>query len=294
LSAKGNPHLRGVLGMMGSAALFSAMAFLIRYDRGVSSFTAALFRFVIGACTLATLALFRLIRLEFRNRLVLFLRGLFGGTAVLLFYLSIVKIGIAKGTVISYTFPVFATLGGVVFLRDRVRPAVWIFMAVSLVGLLLLAGPSWASGGGNREQLWIGLAFLGAVLSGLAIVCIKSLTATDSPYAIFMSQCAVGFWIVLLPANVAPSNLGWVPALLLLGIGLAATAGQLLMTWSFGYVPISTGSLLSLLTPTLNVLLGLLLFRETMTVLEIAGTSLILLSCTGVALLGREPLALRR
>jgi drug/metabolite transporter (DMT)-like permease len=280
--------------MSGSAVLFSGMAMLIRYVEGVSFFTTALFRFTIGVCILGTLALFRQIRLEFHNRLLLFLRGLFGGIGVVLFYLAIVKIGIAKGTVISHTFPVFATLGGVLFLKDRVRPVVWLSLLVSLVGLALLTRSNWSNGFSGEKDLWVVLAFAGAVAGGAAIVCVKRLRATDSSASIFMSQSLIGFWIVLVPANLSSSRIGFSTIVILIGIGVLATLAQLLMTWSFAHIPISTGSLLSLLTPILNVILGVLLFKESLTLPEAIGTVLILLSCTVVAALGKEPIAVRR
>jgi len=208
--------------MSGSAVLFSGMAMLIRYAVGVSFFTTALFRFTIGVSMLGTLALCQKIRLEFHNRLLLFLRGLFGGFGVVLFYLAIVKIGIAKGTVISHTFPVFATLGGVLFLKDRVRPLVWLSLVVSLVGLSLLTRSTWSNGFAGQDDLWVALAFVGAVMGGAAIVCVKRLRATDSSASIFMSQSLIGFWIVLVPANLTSSPLVFSTILVLVGVGVLA------------------------------------------------------------------------
>jgi drug/metabolite transporter (DMT)-like permease len=280
--------------MSGSAVLFSGMAMLIRYAEGVSFFTTALFRFTIGVFILGTLAFFRQIRLEFHNRLVLFLRGLFGGIGVVLFYLAISKIGIAKGTVIVHTFPIFATIGGVLFLKERVRPLVWLSLVVSLVGLALLTRSNWGDGFSGENDLWVLLTFVGAVSSGAGIVCVKRLRATDSSASIIMSQSLIGFWIVLVPGSLASSRIGFSTVLILIGIGGLATLAQLLMTWSFAHIPISTGSLLSLLTPIFNVILGVLLFEESLTLPEIIGMVLILLACAIVAALGKEPIAIRR
>ena len=118
--------------MIASSALFSLMAFLIRLGEGIDFFTTSFARFGVGLCILGTLAMFRKIRLDFHNSLVLFLRGLFGGLAVLLFYMSIAKIGIAKGTVISYLYPLFATIGAAVILKDRIRASVWVQRVRSL------------------------------------------------------------------------------------------------------------------------------------------------------------------
>jgi drug/metabolite transporter (DMT)-like permease len=285
----GDNYLRGVAGMLLSSVLFSIMALLIRSADQIDFFKTALYRFAVGAILLGTLALFRKIRLEFNNSPILFLRGFLGGVAVLLFYMSIVKVGIAKGTVLSFTYPIFSTIGGVILLKDRVRPVVWPLLVASMLGIALLVGLG-ASGWGN---VWILLTLLGGVLGGLAIVCVKRLTSSDSGVSIYMSQCLFGFWIVALPANLNPTPMGWVGGVLLITIGLVAAAAQLLMNWSFVHVSIATGSLLGLLTPVFNVVFGIAIFGETMGALELIGTLLILASCVGIVLWGREKVALK-
>lgn len=267
-----------------SSVLFSLMAILIRFARHVDFFTTALYRFAVGTAALGTLALFRRIRLEFESSAVLFLRGLFGGIAVVAFYMSVVKLGLARGTIISYMYPVFATAGGVLFLKDRVSGLSWLLMALGLGGVALLVAP-----GGQRigVDLWTILSLAGALGAGAAIVCLKQATATDSAYAIYLAQCLIGFWIVAVPAARGAAGVGWTGALLLLAIGITATAAQLLMTWGFGSVSITAGTLLGLLTPLINFVAGITLFGEAMNAVELAGSALVLGSCVGVVALDR-------
>ena len=170
----------------------------------------------------------------------------------------------------------------------------WPALAVSLIGLVLLTESDWSNGLSGANDLWIILSFLGAVIGGAAIVCIKQLRATDSSVSIFMSQCLIGFWIVVVPANLVSAPVHFGIILILIGVGVLSTVSQLLMTWSFAYLPISTGSLLSLLTPICNVILGVILFKESLSLSEIIGTVLILSACLVVAALGKEPIAARR
>ena len=281
-------YAAGVAAILLSSVLFSVMAILVRFAYRVDFFTTAFYRFAVGTTVLGTLALFRRIRLEFANSRVLFLRGLFGGFAVLLFYMSVVKLGLAKGTVISYMYPVFAAAGGVLFLRDRLGPFAWLLMALGLLGLALLVAPS---GHGFRLDLWTLLSLAGAAAGGAAIVCLKKATATDSSYAIFLAQCVVGFWLVAVPAVRGAGGVGWGVGLLLVVIGITATAAQVLMTWGFGFVSVTSGSLLGLLTPLFNVVVGTMFFGEAMKALELAGSALVLASCVGVVLLDRAKTA---
>lgn len=291
---KRGSYLSGVLAMTASAVFFSATAAVLRASPTLDFFVVSLYRFIVGGALLGLLAIGGKIRLEFRNTPVLLLRGLFGGAAVVTFYMSIQKLGIIRGTAINYTYPVFATLGGVLFLKHRVRPLVWPLLAVAAAGMALLVGvlggPE-AAGPGSAQRTWTILAVVGAVASGAAIVCVKRLTASEPSASIYLSQCVVGFWMVVIPANLVPGTPGLGPALLLVLLGLLATGAQLLMTWSYGHLPIATGSLLSLLTPLLNLLSGMVLFGEKLRPAELAGTALIIGACIAVALLERTALA---
>jgi drug/metabolite transporter (DMT)-like permease len=97
-----------------------------------------------------------------------------------------------------------------------------------------------------------------------------------------MGQSLVGFWLTLVPAASRPAAFGPSLALLLLGIGLAASAGQLLMTWSYGRVDIATGSLLGMLTPVINVGIGVFAFGEAFGPVEAVGAAIVLAACAAV------------
>jgi drug/metabolite transporter (DMT)-like permease len=269
----------GMAAMLLSSVLFSVMALLIRLAQDVNPFLTSFVRFAVGACVVGTMALAGKAELRFVDRSSLLLRGIFGGTAVFLYFLSINKIGIARGSAISNLFPVFATLGSALFLGEKVRPSTWAFLAAALCGVALLNGAktlfAW--------ELWTLLALGGAVLSGLAIVMVRKATRTDGSHSIFMSQSLIGFWMVIVPAFANPAPLTPGTAFLLLGIGIFASGAQLLMTWSYKHLDVAAGSLLSMATPLLNVGLGVLIFRESLGLKGIMGMALILVSCACMA-----------
>jgi drug/metabolite transporter (DMT)-like permease len=267
----------GIAAMVLSSVLFTLMSVLIGYAKGVSSFLTSFARFGVGAVVVCTLALAGRVRLDFRNTKLLLLRGLLGGVAVFIYFLSIPMLGVARGTVINNSYPLFAAVGGALFLRERVSAAGWVAVALTLAGLGLLrlgdwlASPAW--------DPWFVVALAGSLLSGLAVVTVRKLTETDSSPVIFLSQSVLGFWLVFVPALGSPSRLAVPMAVLLLAIGLTAAVAQLLMTWSYRSVDVTTGSLISVLTPVLSVVFGVLLFREALGLLQAAGMALILAAC---------------
>ena len=268
--------------MLASALFFSATSTLIRLAPGIDPFKTSLFRFAIGLALLGTAAIGRRIRLDFHNPALLFSRGLTGGVSVFLFFWSINAIGLGKGTLLSYTYPVFAAIWGVLLLGERVSPRTWGLILLSFFGFALTSmGRGDNLGGVGINGL---LALAGGMLSGLAIVIVRKLRATESSYAIFFSQCVVGFWLMLIPANVLPSGIGISGGFILLGIGITAAVGQLLMTYSFKALSASQGSVIALVTPVANIAIGMAVFGESIAPLSAAGMVLVLVSCLLICL----------
>ena len=108
--------------MILSSVLFSVMSLGIRLADGADSFLTSFVRFAVGIAVVGSLALAGRVRLYFVNLPWLLLRGVTGSVAVYTSFLAIEKLGIARGSVLSYTYPLFAAVGGAIFLKERVRP----------------------------------------------------------------------------------------------------------------------------------------------------------------------------
>lgn len=272
--------MRGVALMVLSSVAFCVMSALIKVIPDIDSYKTTLFRFMIGMAALGTAAMFGKIRLSFTNASLLSMRGVCHGVGVFLFFLSIAKLGLAKGTVISNSGPIFAAVFSAVYLRERIAWWQWLALAVAMAGLCLLCQ---AKHGGPIGMLSVGryelLAIAGAVLSGVSAVVIKRLHNTDSTYGIFFSQCVIGLWLMIVPANVTPCAIGYVGGAVLLAVGIAATIGQLFMTEGYRYTSVSVGSLLGMLLPVFNIIVGLAFFRETLRLSGLVGAGLVLGAC---------------
>jgi len=276
-----NHTTKGAVLMVSSSLIFCLMGALVKYASHIDSYSVTLFRFVIGLTILGSMAMFGRIKLNFVHSRLLFLRGLIGCSAVFIFYLSIAKIGLGKATVIGYMFPIFATIFGAILLREKVTSKVAVAVLTAFLGICLLtvgdnAGGSFLKDFGKYEAL----AILGAVLGGIAVVIIRKLHSTDSVYAIFFAQCAIGIWLMIIPANMTSAKIGFSGAILILCIGLTAAIGQLMMTQGYRYLNVATGSLLGMLTPAINYVIGLTIFNEATTPTSIIGAVIVLASCT--------------
>jgi len=276
---------KGVALILVSTAAFCLMSGLVRYASDIDPYKTTLFRFIVGLGMLGTAALLGKIKLKFTNGPLLLLRGLTGGMAILIFFFSISKLGVGKGTVLIYSFPIFGSIFSSIFLKERIGVIRFVAILTAFAGIYLLAADN------GQDLTLLGtlglyelLAIFGAMLGGVALVSVKKLHDTDSSYAIYFAQCVIGLWIVVVPANIVPCSIGWSGGLLLVAIGATSTIGQLLSTEGFRYVQVATGSLLGMLVPVLNYFLGVVAFGEVISWRSVIGSIIILGSCVVVLL----------
>ncbi|HAH22311.1 MAG TPA: hypothetical protein DCL77_00825 [Prolixibacteraceae bacterium] len=274
---------KGILLTLGSVVFFALMAVLVKAIPNVSSYQTTFFRFAIGVGIMGLLSLFGIVKLKFNDKKNLFWRGLVGGVAVYLFYLAILELGVGKGSVYIYSYPIFATLFSMIILKEKVEPVKFIVIFISFAGLILL------SLGGKGSLAGIGLyeliAIAGSVITGLAVVFVKKLHDSDNSYAIFFSQCIVGFWMFLIPSGATQAKGSVTELLLLVLVGIVATIGQLFMTEGYRYVNVATGSLLQSMVPVFNLLSGWLIFHEQFSPIEMSGAFVIVSSCFALVII---------
>jgi len=282
--------LKGTALMVTACVFFCVMASLVKLVTHIDAFKIGLWRFVIGMGLLGTAALFGRIQLKFHNWRLLFVRGLLGGAGIVITYFAIVNLGISKGMVLVSTYPIFAYIFSIILLKEKPCAVSALLIATTFAGICLVVG------GGNYDakafksfRLYEVLAVSVGLIGGLVIVTIRKLHETDSSYAIYFSQCAIGFWIAVLPSSAAPSRIDFRDGLILVLVGATATVGQLMMTQSYKYLPVRIGATLVMLEPLFCYLAGVVLFGELLSARSVVGTLLIIGSCVAVLLHNARP-----
>jgi drug/metabolite transporter (DMT)-like permease len=261
--------------MVVSALLFSTMSLLVKLLGDINPFLVTFVRFFIGLLVITILVLSRTIEIKPKNYRWLVIRGVFGALAVLLLYFGITRIGLGKGTLLNYTYPVFAAMLAPLFLKEKNTARIWLMQLIALSGCYLLLNPV-----GLFHFNGIDLLVLaGGFFSGVAVNSIRLLTRTESTFTIFLSFCLFSCLMYVYPAfhHLPPLTIHtW---LVLIVIGILGTAGQLIMTYGYKFTPVNEGSLVAFLVPTLNVILGVLFFAESMSMNMILGSILVIGSC---------------
>ena len=276
--------IQGHLLLFLASVCFSFMSVLVRLVGKEHVVEATFLRFAFGIAVVGLLWLRGWVRIRPVKWLFLCVRGVLGGTAVLCLFLGITHLGLAQGSILFFSYPIFTALCAWLALKERQSPDTWCAMLAAFVGVYLILWPKDWSGALAYKLV----ALAGAVISGIAITSVRKLRKTDSSYTIFLSLCTFGLLIVAAPAATKSFRFDAWAWLALLGVGALATVGQLMMTFAYKFVQAGQGSIYSFVSPALNVAMGALLFAEVLPLRSWTGACLVLGACMYVSLADRE------
>ncbi len=216
--------------MTASAVLFGLMAITLRLAAAhVSAFEAAFFRAFFGLVFSLPLLIkpgFALLRTS-RFHLYL-LRGLSGAVSMLASFWALAHLPLAQAVSISYSTPLFVTIGAVFLLGEIVRARRWSAVALGFVGVLVIMRP-----GSVHFSADMLIALLGAAFAASSYISIKFLSRTEPSDAVVIYMTLIMTPIALIPALYDwtwPDAAGW---LWLVLTGLLATIAQILMTRAY-------------------------------------------------------------
>jgi len=243
--------------LFGAGVLFGLSAVLARLATlgGMSGGQVTLVRFALGLVFVGALFAARPGTFRPRRKGLLVTRGIFGGFAALLYFLSIERIPAGEATLLNNTFPIWAVLLSLVLLNERPTVHLAIALALASAGVFLVLG-------GGDVSLGLGwgevLAVVSAITGGAAVTSIRALRATDNAPTIFFAF-AVGGALVSVPFALGPWPAAALPYLATLGVGTVAFVAQLLMTEAYGTLSVPEAALWQQLTPIASYLWALAL-----------------------------------
>ncbi len=291
-AADGTAHRRA-LAMVALAALaFGAMAFQVKLAaRTLPAAEITLFRFLFMLVPFAVVPGLARRAARWQRLDLLLYRGLFGGTAVLLYFFSIAHIPVGVATLLNYSSPVWAVPLAAITLGDRVRPALVVPFAVALTGMGLVTGAVGPGLGFPRLGVWELAGLASSMLSAAAVVAIRAARRTESSWAIFGSFTLFGLFVAVpfaLPVLRPPDAAEW---LLLGGIGAASIVAQLAMTHAYRWVTNLQAGVIAQLTVVVSMTLGVLVLGEPFGTAKLVGSVLALSGVVGVVWLQATPRA---
>jgi len=264
--------------MLASVALFSINTLLIRaislHFPAADGWVASLFRGVVGMVVVIALHGWgRGLRMDrlFSSRLVA-LRGLVGGIAIIIFYVTIVKLGAARSVILNLTYPVFGSVIAAVWLKEKLTRSSFVWMIVGICGLAVFLSED---GKLLHPSAYDLLALLGAAASGWVIVIIRRLRHEEHPATIFASQALYSL-VIAAPAAVKLPQLPPIAWSGLFAAAVVVAIAQLQMTRAYQTMSVVKGSSIQMLLPIATGIGGIFLLGETFRPIEILGATLTL------------------
>jgi drug/metabolite transporter (DMT)-like permease len=212
----------------------------------------------------------------------LFLRGLFGGGAVLMYFATIAHLPVGIATLLNSSSPLFVALFAALFLSEPIRLRTVLALLVTTAGvtLVVLGGSPAGVAAYRHTVLWSLIGVGSAVLSGAAVTTLRSVRQREGSWEIFLSFCLVGGVITGVPTALSWVQPTWTDAFYVVLMGVFSIGGQILMTHALRDVQAVTAGLILQLTPITTFLLGVLLLGEQPTLLGGIGAAVTIAGVT--------------
>lgn len=258
--------------MLMSTFAFSLMQVCVKYLNHLPTHELILFRSAVSLVLSLGYLLPRRINPFGVNRKYLLLRGIFGVTALSLFFITLQKMPLASAVTIQYLSPIFTSLIAIFMLGEQMRKVQWAFFALALVGVGLMKGFD------DRVSLIYALTGVAsAFFAGAAYNCIRMVKDTDHPLVVvFYFPLVATPVMLLLSINNWIWPVGW-DWLLLLLLGVFTQIGQVFMTKALQLEKANLVTSLKYLGSVYALIYGYLLFDETYDLVSLTGIVLVLL-----------------
>jgi drug/metabolite transporter (DMT)-like permease len=206
---------------------------------------------------------------------LLFFRAIAGLISMILFFKSMTLLSVGTAVSLRYVAPIFGAIFALIWLKEKINPFQWLFLAVAFLGVLILKGF-------DTQINSVGMIFAltSAAFTGVVFILLRKIGDADHPVVVvnyFMIIGAVVAGVLMIPYWKTPEGIEW---LLLLSLGVFGYFGQLYMTKAFQKVETNTIAPLKYLEVIFTLLIGIVWFQESYTVWSLLGIMLIIAGLT--------------
>ena len=274
-----------LLGVVG----ISASAILVRWSTA-PSMVLVMYRMIVAVGLLSPVVLLRcrdeLKALKKKDWLMSAAAGCCLGLHFTFYFESVRTTSIAAAVVLSDTEVLFVALGSILLLRKKLSRQCWLAVGLAFVGAVMVA----LSGGTGGESGLLGNIF--ALLSALLLALYTTIGAStrqrmsNTAYTfVAYAFAAVTVAVVAVASGTPLAGYGANNWLTALGMAVLCTLlGHSIFTWGLEYLPPAYISTVKLLEPVFAAVWGMLLFRESPTLLVVVGGIIVI---AGVFIYGR-------
>ncbi|MDQ3713389.1 MAG: DMT family transporter [Acidobacteriota bacterium] len=204
------------------------------------------------------------------NRKLLLMRGLFGTTALYLFFLTVREIPLASAMTIQYLSPIFTTIIAIFLLKERVKSVQWLFYAMAFVGVFFIEQFDT-----RITLLFLVIGVVSAFCSGVAYNLVRTLREREHPLTVVLHFQLVGLIVGFLFTIfnwATPTGWDWFYLFL---IGVFSQLGQIFLTNALQREKAASVVIVNYTGLTYGLLIGWFVFGEAQTVESLLGMLLV-------------------
>ncbi|KGM98269.1 membrane protein [Clostridium novyi A str. 4552] len=284
-------RINGIIYALLSSTAFGFMPIFakIAYNHGSNCFSVLTFRFLLAALILFLYFLIKKVDFKINKKQLkeVFLIGSIGYTSTGIgLFLSYKYISVGLATTMHFVYPAAVILMSYVLYRDNFTKNKIFALVFSLAGVYVLAGKK----GQGIDPFGIFLAILSGLTYAACIIAMNKdeIKKLDNTVVVFYFSLFSG--ITLLIFSILTNNLilsfDFYINASILGISIISTiTSTILFIKALKIIGASSTSILATCEPIVSIIMGILLFKEKLTLAIIFGTILILLS---VIILAKE------
>lgn len=263
----------GIRMMIFAGLTFAAMNVGVKLLPGIPVAEIVFFRAIVSLFLSVIILKRKKVYLWGNNRKILILRGLFGTTALMLFFYTLQVMPLASAMVVHYLSPIFTAIIAHVVLKEKLVARQFFYFLVSFAGILVMKGfdfrLSWL-------DVFAGIA--AAFFSGAAYNCIRKLKFSEDSHVIILYFPMVAVPITALYMFFIS---GWVTPdfrqlVILLLVGVLTQIAQYFLTRAFQSELANKVAAVSNLGIIYALSIGLIIFHETFNPLSIIGMLLVI------------------
>ncbi len=204
-------------------------------NAGASSFTMMFLRCGLAAVMLLPFAFFgRTKRPKLRNPKFFFKRTFLGWLGMILMFYSVILLPVNDFVALSFSIPIFASLGAVLILGEKMGWHRWSAIFVGFVGVVIIANPT-----GEFNAFGFGVCLVFCIMTACILLMVKKISMKETTFTqIYYLHLWMGLMSVPLVAFTWQEINGEV-FVLSFGIAITSVFAHIGLTKAYSYVPIT-------------------------------------------------------
>lgn len=262
-----------------SASLFALLNVVVRFSAPyLTVWQIMLGRSLFGAILMIWIARGITGWLLGKDRRIMLMVGVSGVGGITCLMGAILLLPLFEALALIYLYPAFAAILSPYLTEDRTGLRDWVLIFTAFTGSLCIL---WSGETEFRLQIGHVLGLLAAFGYGLSITLIRRVSCDNSPFTSFFYICLIGsvvsgLSVLFQEASVKVEFTGWI---FLLCIALLGASGQLTGIKALKYLSPMKVGVIGMSELIFGGILGLMIFYEPVTLFDVFGGIVIIVSC---------------